>query len=100
MLAHSRCTALICLVCPIAFRADQVRAAFVRCFASLLYTYRRHLLPPGPDQKKNGMLYRFNMDGFMRSLPHDQAAYVNMLQQTQGTLQIASLSMVSMHDRS
>lgn len=83
--AHQRCVQQICLVCPVAFKPDQVRAAFVRCFASLFYTYRRFLHPASGDQKKSGMVYRFNMDGFLRSLPHDQAAYLTMMQQTQGT---------------
>jgi len=82
--AHARCAQQICIVCPSAFHPDQVRAAFVRCFASLLYTYRKFLLPAASDQKKAGMLYRFNIDGFMKSLPHENAEYIAMMQQTQG----------------
>ncbi len=74
----------ICLVCPAAFHPEQVRAAFARCFASLFYTYRKYLVAPNSDQRKSGMLYRFNMDGFLRSLPHENADYMNVLQQTQG----------------
>jgi hypothetical protein len=84
MFSHARCAEEICLVCPAAFRPDQIRAAFVRCFASLLYTYRRYLGPPNAQQKKSGLLYSFNMDSFLRSVPTEQIPYMTMLQQTQG----------------
>lgn len=83
---HNRCVSQVHLVCPVAFRPEQVRAAFVRCFASLFYTYRKHLGPPSADQKKAGMIYRFDTDGFIRSLPHENGEYVAMLRETQGTL--------------
>lgn len=82
--AHARCAQHICLVCPAAFHSEQVRAAFVRCFASLFYTYRKFLTPAAGDQKKAGMLFHFNMNGFLRSLPHETADYMGVLQQTQG----------------
>ncbi|KAI4287592.1 MAG: hypothetical protein L6R35_003145 [Caloplaca aegaea] len=81
--AHARCAQHICLVCPAAFHSEQVRAAFVRCFASLFYTYRKFLTPAAGDQKKAGMLFHFNMNGFLRSLPHETADYMGVLQQTQ-----------------
>jgi hypothetical protein len=81
--AHSRCLQRITLVCPSAFRSEQVRAAFVRCFASLLYTYRRFLRPSKSQQRTNGMLFKFDMEGFLKSLPHDTAEYMNALQDTQ-----------------
>lgn len=81
--AHGRCTAAVCLVCPVAFRADQVRAAFVRCFASLFYTYRRYMQPATSDGKKAGMKYHFNMDQFLKSVPHGDSEYMHMLRQTQ-----------------
>ncbi len=80
---HFRCLAAVCLVCPIAFRADQVRAAFVRCFASLFYTYRRFLHPASGDRRKAGLLYHFNMDQFLRSVPHGDSEYMHLLRQTQ-----------------
>ncbi len=83
IVAHGRCAQQICVVCPAAFHPEQVRAAFARCFAALFYTYRKFLAPPTKDQKKAGMLYGFNSDGFMRSLPHENAEYMQMLQQTQ-----------------
>lgn len=73
----------ICVVCPTAFRPDQVRASFVRCFASLLYTYRRYLVPATGERKKSGMLYLFKMDEFVKSLPGENVAYITSLQQTQ-----------------
>ncbi|KAI1388327.1 DENN-domain-containing protein [Hypoxylon trugodes] len=80
---HGRCLGSVCLVCPVAFNADKVRAAFVRCLASLLYTYRKHLGRPTRDQKKNGQLYGFDMNGFIRSLPYDQQEYATMMKETQ-----------------
>ena len=82
--AHARCSQQIGIVCTSAFHPEQVRAAFVRCFASLFYTYRKFLEPATNDQKKAGLLYRFNMPGFQKSLPHENADYVGMLQETQG----------------
>ncbi|KAL2265623.1 hypothetical protein VTJ83DRAFT_6723 [Remersonia thermophila] len=82
-LSHSRCLGYVSLVCPEAFHADRVRAAFVRCLASLLYTYRKYMGRPTKDQKSNGQLYAFDMDGFIKSLPYDQQEYVTMLRETQ-----------------
>jgi len=82
--AHGRCAQQVTVVCPVAFHPDQVRAAFARCFAALFYTYRKYIGPPTKEQRKSGMLYGFNMDGFLRSLPHENAEYMRMLQQTQG----------------
>ena len=82
--AHARCAQEICIVCPTAFHPEQIRAAFVRCFASLFYTYRKFLQPPNKDQVKAGQLYGFNMQGFLRSLPRENAEYMQTLQQTQG----------------
>ncbi|KAI9751693.1 MAG: hypothetical protein M4579_005959 [Chaenotheca gracillima] len=84
MNAHGRCSERICLVCPSAFHQDQIQAAFVRCFASLFYTYRKYLYPASGDSKKAGKVFHFNMDAFIKSLPHDAASYVAMLRQTQG----------------
>ncbi|KAL9013120.1 MAG: hypothetical protein Q9173_002163 [Seirophora scorigena] len=81
--AHARCAQHICLVCAAAFHSEQVRAAFVRCFASLFYTYRKFLVPAAGDQRRAGMLFNFNMNGFLRSLPHETADYMGVLQQTQ-----------------
>ncbi|KAK3304505.1 AEX-3 domain-containing protein [Chaetomium strumarium] len=82
-LAHNRCLGFVSLVCPEAFHPDRVRAAFVRCLASLLYTYRKHLGRPSREQKSNGQLYAFDMDGFIRSLPYDQQEYATMMRDTQ-----------------
>jgi len=80
---HPHCLSAIHLVCPTAFRADQVRAAFVRCFASLFYTYRKYLHPASGERRKQGLVYHFNMDSFLKSVPHDNAEYMGMLRQTQ-----------------
>jgi hypothetical protein len=83
-LAHNRCLGFVSLVCPEAFHSDRVRAAFVRCLASLLYTYRKYLGRPTKEQKNNGQLFAFDMDGFVRSLPYDQQEYATMMRDTQG----------------
>ncbi|RVX75925.1 hypothetical protein B0A52_00282 [Exophiala mesophila] len=94
---HDRCAAQITIVCSAAFFPDQIRAAFVRCLASLFYTYRRFMQPTmqtsssTPRGKKsaasaaaaNKSLYRFDRDGFIKSLPADHAEYMDMLHQTQ-----------------
>lgn len=85
---HNRCSSMVCLPCDAAFHPDQVRAAFVRCFASLFYTYKKFLMPASGDKKKSGMYYNFNMDAFMKSLPSEHAEYIVVLQQTQGKLEL------------
>jgi hypothetical protein len=80
---HPRCAHMVVLPCASAFYPDQIRAAFVRCFASLFYTYRKFLGAPTADGKKAGKLYRFNMDGFLKSMPQENAMYIQMLEQTQ-----------------
>ncbi|KAB8606211.1 hypothetical protein FH972_025842 [Carpinus fangiana] len=82
--SHHRCTEQICLVCPEAFHPDQIRAAFVRCFASLLYTYRKFMSPAIAEQRRTGDLFKFNMDAFIKSVPHDHGDYLSMLKETQG----------------
>ncbi|CAM1503863.1 Fc.00g014540.m01.CDS01 [Cosmosporella sp. VM-42] len=82
--SHGRCLGFVSLICPEAFHADRVRAAFVRCLASLLYTYRKYLGRPSRQQKSNGQLYAFDMDGFMKSLPYEQHEYAAMMRETQG----------------
>ncbi|CBF77709.1 hypothetical protein AN4349.2 [Aspergillus nidulans FGSC A4] len=81
---HNRCAHQICIVCPAAFYPEQVRAAFVRCFASLFYTYKKYLKPASGDKKKAGLTYSFDMDAFCKSLPSEHAEYIGVLSQTQG----------------
>ncbi|OQU96196.1 uDENN domain-containing protein [Cladophialophora immunda] len=80
---HDRCIQNLSVVCSAAFYPDQIRAAFVRCMASLLYTYRKCMQPAPPQKKKLGAVYSFDNDAFLRNLPPDHAAYMGMLQQTQ-----------------
>jgi hypothetical protein len=81
---HNRCASMVCLPCDAAFHPDQIRAAFVRCFASLFYTYKKFLTPASSDKKKAGVYYSFNVEAFMKSLPSEHAEYIAILQQTQG----------------
>ena len=83
---HHRCMDAVSLICPVAFRADQVRAAFVRSFASLFYTYRRFMLPASGDRRKAGMVYHFNMDNFLKNVPSENSEYMHMLRETQGNV--------------
>lgn len=82
--SHGRCLAHLSLVCPTAFNADRVRAAFVRCFASMFYTYRKFLKHASREQQKNKQKYSFDVNGFLKSIPSDHSEYVTMLRQTQG----------------
>lgn len=82
--SHGRCLGFVSLVCPRAFHADRVRVAFVRCLASLIYTYRKFLGRPSKEQRNNGQLYAFDMDGFIKSLPYEQQEYAVTLRDTQG----------------
>lgn len=84
--AHGRCLGFVSVVCPEAFHEDRVRAAFVRCMASVMYTYRKYLGKPSKQQKSNGQLFAFDMDGYIKSLPYDQQEYATMMRETQGTL--------------
>ncbi|KAH0270174.1 DENN-domain-containing protein, partial [Aureobasidium melanogenum] len=68
---------------PLAFRPEAVRAVFVRCFASLLYTYRRFMHPASGERRKAGMVYHFNMDQFIRSVPGEATEYITMMRDTQ-----------------
>ncbi|KAI4758472.1 DENN-domain-containing protein [Aureobasidium sp. EXF-3400] len=80
---HPRCLHQISVVCPLAFRPEAVRAVFVRCFASLLYTYRRFMHPASGERRKAGMVYHFNMDQFIRSVPGEATEYITMMRETQ-----------------
>lgn len=81
--AHPRCVNQISLVCPVAFRPELVQASFVRCFASLFYTYRKFLHNASGERRKAGLLYHFNMEAFIKSVPGENAEYMRVLQQTQ-----------------
>lgn len=81
---HERCAPQITLVCPAAFKPDQVRAAFVRCFASLLYTYKKFMRPASMEKRRTGLMYQFQMDAFLKSLPTEHAEYMVILHDTQG----------------
>ncbi|KAK3216340.1 hypothetical protein GRF29_8g3006900 [Pseudopithomyces chartarum] len=44
----------------------------------------KYMGPATGDQKKSGLIYHFKMDEFVKSLPHENVQYIQMLQQTQG----------------
>lgn len=81
--SHAGCTDDIVLPCPAAFRPGLVRAAFVRCFASLFYTYRRFLQPATGERQRSGLHYSFAMDAFIKSVPGENTEFLRKLQQTQ-----------------
>ncbi len=80
---HGRCAREITVVCPSAFYPDQVRAAFVRCFATLFYTYKKFLRPANTQQRKTGLAYSFDLQNFVKTLPPENSLYIEMLGQTQ-----------------
>lgn len=40
--------------------------------------------PASGERKKAGLIYHFNMDSFLKSVPHGDSEYMAMLRQTQG----------------
>lgn len=86
---HARCIPLVSLPCPAVFFPDQIRAAFARSFAGLLYTYRKFLSPltSFEDKKSHpGRTHKFDLAGFIRSLGgpgYEHAEYISMLSETQ-----------------
>lgn len=83
LVLHGRCAAQITVVCPDAFYPDQVRAAFARFFASLFYAQARYMRAATAEQKKRGMTSSFDVESFVRSLPQENASYINFLRNTQ-----------------
>lgn len=83
MVVHGRCAEQITIVCSSAFYPDQIRAAFVRCFASLLYGYRKYLLPATGTQRKQGQIFMLDMDGLIKSQMGENFAYMDLLRNTQ-----------------
>lgn len=81
--AHARCIPQICLPCQAAFCPDQVRAAFARFYASLFYNYRRFVTPADAVQSRLGLLQKFEVDSWIRTLPPEHAEYMEMLKDTQ-----------------
>jgi hypothetical protein len=84
---HHRCLDAVTLPCMSAanFSPDRIRAAFLRCFASLLYNYRKHFEPVSNGRRydSGGKLFDFKMQGFLRSAPRDMFQYIEMLSETQ-----------------
>jgi hypothetical protein len=64
------------------FSADRIRASFLRCFAALLFNYRKYLEPVQRKQS-DGKLYNFNLAAFIRTAPRDTVPYLAMLSETQ-----------------
>jgi hypothetical protein len=83
---HQHCLDAVTLPCLSAanFSPDRIRAAFLRCFASLLYNYRKYLEPVSASQRKSdGKLFNFKLQGFIRAAPRDTAPFLEMLSETQ-----------------
>ena len=81
--AHARCIPQICIPCQAAFYPDQVRTAFARFFTSLLYNYRRFMMPADIAQRKLGLREKFGADAWIRSLPPEHAEYMTLMKDTQ-----------------
>lgn len=87
LIVHHRCLDAVTLPCmsPANFSPDRIRAAFLRCFASLLYNHRKFLEPLSNGQRKGseGKLFNFKHEGFLRSASRDTFPYLEMLSETQ-----------------
>ena len=103
------CGSQITVPCPSAFYPDQIRASFVRMFAALLYTYRKYIisLPDTPastngtssrqtqrggrtNGRNHGVVAKFELQGFIRSLEREHGEYINMLGSTQGFMEFVA----------
>jgi dDENN domain len=83
---HHRCLDSVVLPCMSGanFSADRIRAAFLRCFASLLYKYRKHLEPISRRQdSQDGRLYKFKLHNFLKGASREIYPYLEMLSETQ-----------------
>ena len=84
---HHRCSDSVVLPCMSAanFSPDRIRAAFLRCFATLLYNYRKHMSPALRAQANGsgGKLFEFNLQAFLRSSSRETSQYLEMLSETQ-----------------
>lgn len=83
---HHRCLDAVTLPClsPANFSADRIRAAFLRCFASLLYNYRKFMEPIAVGQRNSSETqFNFKVSGFVRSSSRDTNPYLEMLSETQ-----------------
>ena len=69
---------------PANFSPDRIRAAFLRCFASLLYNYRKYMepIPPG-ERSTDGKLFNFKTAAFIRGAPRDSSHFLEGLVETQ-----------------
>ena len=86
---HGRCIPQVSLPCPASFFPDQIRATFVRCFASLFYTHKKfiHTITSYEEKRVNpGLARKFDTQGMIRSLGgpgYEHAEYITMLDETQ-----------------
>lgn len=96
---HSTCTKSVVTPCtPAAFHPHRVRAAFVRAMATLLFNYRKYLVPtntikshskptnslhPSFADTDEEQFYQFNQKEFLSRLPKDHAPYIRFLCSTQ-----------------
>ena len=81
---HHRCLDAVTLPClsAVNFSTDRIQAAFLRCFAALLFSYRKYL-EPVQRKSSDGKLFNFNLSAFIRTSPRDTAPYLEMLSETQ-----------------
>ncbi len=67
---------------PAALDTDKVRVAFVRSFATLFYSYRKHL-ESLHRKKHTDDYYAFRKAEFLREAPPENSHYLKMLSETQ-----------------
>jgi hypothetical protein len=85
---HHRCLDAVTLPClsPANFSPDRIRAAFLRCFASMLYNYRKYMEPIAPNDRRPhdvGKHSNFKASAFTRAAPRDSVHFLDCLLDTQ-----------------
>lgn len=84
---HHRCLDFVTLPCfsPSNFSADRIRAAFLRCFASLVYGYRKYMEPIPAEGRapSDERIFNFKLQSFLRNASRDTVVYLEMLSDTQ-----------------
>ena len=83
---HHQCLDAVTLPClsPANFCPHRIRAAFLRCFASLLFNYRKALEPVPNDMRAvGGVLFNFKAHQFLRSASREAAPYLQLVCETQ-----------------
>lgn len=81
---HDSCIEQVNMPClPVCFNGERIRAAFLRFFSTLFYTYRKFMNPPNRGDAIRGKYFSFDMEGFILHHPRPIGSYLSELSQTQ-----------------